>query len=273
MEGIKYTDIEVMSVKNLLINCERNQNFREISNIGTVNRAVVNVVIKDAGGGGDCFYFSMYEALESRGYLELLSNSLGMPGFTDKKDFNIKIRELISDNIDDSVKDMIQHFCETFLIQNMSNVDSLKLSLLTLPVWLQNIIKKHVNIKSCGNIEQVYNLVLREVKASIIIPGNWAGELEVAVIKNMLDTVGIELTVHNRKLSKLIDFEIFSRDIGNIGEIQPHRIVLYNSGELHYQYYLFPKAPVKRNRQGGYYRTKKQKKSKKNRRTKKFRRV
>jgi hypothetical protein len=133
--------------------------------------------------------------------------------------------------------------------------------------------KKHVHIRFCGNIEQVYNLVLREVKASIIIPGNWAGELEVEVIKNMLNTLNIELTVHNKNLTKLVDFEIFSRNIGNIGEIYPHRIVLYNSGELHYQYYLFPKSPIKRNREGGYYRTKKQKKSKKNRRTKKFRRV
>jgi len=258
--GVKYIHIEVMDlqIKSELNNYETSQNFGGISNIG-----VVNVAIKDAGGGGNCLYFSLYEALQSRGYLNMLSESLGMQ-FIDKHDFNIKIRQLIADHVDGVIRDMIQHFCNSVMQRNMPGVESLKISLLAQPLWLQNIIKKHAHIRFCGNVNQVYNLVLEEVKASIKTAGNWAGEIEVQVATNILDTAGIILSVHNTKLSKLIDFEILSR---NLDQVQPHRIVLYNSGELHYQYYLFPRLPIKRNRQGGYRRTKKQKKSRKHRKS------
>jgi len=58
--------------------------------------------VKDAGGGGDCLFFSIYEALKERDLMRKIKISAGS-----KEDFNILMRSLVVNSLDKGTCDTL----------------------------------------------------------------------------------------------------------------------------------------------------------------------
>lgn len=69
--------------------------------------------VKDAGGGGDCFFFSVYEALKERNLMKKIKISAGK-----KEDFNIMMRSIVVNSLDKGTCDTIFFNMQEFSVGN-----------------------------------------------------------------------------------------------------------------------------------------------------------
>jgi hypothetical protein len=120
----------------------------------------VPVKIVDAGGLGDCLYYSIYDALLNQ---QLLKNVNTLLNFQDKESFMIDLR-------------------------------SYNTQLLYFPDWLQKLCRKFID-KNCNTNDEAIKSFIQLSKKYIALKGAWAGQLEFSIIKELLKSVGIYLDV------------------------------------------------------------------------------
>jgi len=206
-----------------------------------------SVKLTDAGGGGDCFYLSVYESLKSQGYLEAFNSAFGPT--PDNISFVKRFRLLISNECESLLKNFYKEMC-TKAAGSPDDFASL-LAINAIPDWLVVIIKKYISTDNLSCLEQdaeTITLFISECQAQITKMGNWAGELETKAAKNILSRIGVYLEIKNRVMPRLA--------------LVPGRIVLCNLGEAHYQYYSY-------NMKGGRKTKKSLRKNRRNRKTRK----
>ena len=174
----------------------------------------VPVTLKDAGGNGNCFYYSLFEALSNRGLLLKTKDILKIS--TSKEGFNTTFREYVSKNmkLDDFVKSM-KHLKTTEL-------DTFKVALEGFP---QDI----VNAFNSSNEADIP----KQIRESMKTPCTYVTQLEVQAIQELL------LEKCNILLHVLSTPWTTSPNQAHALNI-PNRIVLVNLGNEHYQYYEFP---------------------------------
>ena len=166
----------------------------------------------DSGAGGDCFYFTIYDALVERGLLNDFVKSIGLtyarhygviPKFTNnkKQNFNRYLRTLVASRINQSIinnaltlLDDMNEFKEllksnsrnsdeyTSIIHDLSNKTDLS-------IWF---IKDYINYRKKNLNESLHDsrfYVL--VKKTVETPGNEAQQIEISITREILESVGI----------------------------------------------------------------------------------
>lgn len=184
----------------------------------------MSVTLTDAGGGGDCFYLSIHDALESQGYKDAFITAFGAP--SEKNRFVQRLRTLVSNEAEGALKKLYKELCNK-AASSPADFTAL-LGMGALPNWLPPVILKYINIDNLtclDNDNEQMTLFVSEVQGKIVTMGNWAGELEKNAAKSVLARVGVYLEVKNRIMPRLA--------------LIPGRIVLSNMGEMHYRYYRY----------------------------------
>ena len=179
----------------------------------------VPVKIEDAGGLGDCLYYSIYDALLNQ---QLLKNVNTLINFQDKESFMIDLRRKVSENADEPLRVLYTSLCPVFT----SDTESYNTQLLYFPDWLQKLCRKFID-KNCNTNDEAIKSFIQLSKENISLKGQWAGQLEFSIIKELLKSVGIYLDVK-------IDPQTSLYYMNN-------RIVLQNEGGIHYKYYIYSK--------------------------------
>jgi len=144
------------------------------------------VIDTDAGGKGNCFYFSLYEALKERDLIKNLEETYSIGRYVSKETFNKYFRMLISSQLSTDI------MRETFIVlkevfDNNSDLSIAEISHRTeLQSWL---IKDFINSNS--SLMSFTNLV----KKSIMIRGREVQSLEVNLAIKLLALAGISLVI------------------------------------------------------------------------------
>jgi hypothetical protein len=200
------------------------------------------VKIVEAGGGGDCFYFSVFEALQNKGLLDIVSNTFKIP--KDKDGFNLGFRKVLSDSLDDDLKVLIKEVCNVLV-----SGDPIDGILSEQPGYLATILGS----MNLGCLDDIKPILIR-IKEAIKQRGTWAGQIEVAKAKELLEGYcGIYLDIKKRRLYRLFNFD--------------NRIVLFNDGNgRHFQWFKLGAAGgsrrTMRNKRGKNLKTRKQQQQK-----------
>ena len=144
------------------------------------------VIDIDAGGEGNCFYFSLYKALKERDLIKNLEETYRIGRYVSKQTFNKYFRMLISRQLS------IDIMRETFILvkevfDNNSGLSITEISHRTeLQSWLiTDFINSNHSLTSFTNL----------VKKSILISGREVQSLEVNLAIQLLARAGISLVI------------------------------------------------------------------------------
>jgi len=186
----------------------------------------------DAGADGDCFYYSVYDALQAHRLLERVTTHLRIPNT--KEEFVNAIRALISDRSDAELLKLYRQICELHTSEYNSREDfdsHLKES--AHPSWLLKLLREtflrydfesHECIEHANDSVQVLTFI-RKGKRLIRTRGSYTSNIEPFITKQLLNSAGIYLDIKNRKWLRLLNIQ--------------NRIVLRNMMEGHFQYFRF----------------------------------
>lgn len=196
----------------------------------------VRVKLRDAGGRGDCFYFTLYEAMKEKDLLDGLTVTYPELRGT-KRVFVQAFRTLVADHCDEEYTRMYMEMCRTKRQYPETFLELLDWKRSSFPTWLTHISKTYIQSKSCS--KEHLQMFLHAVKQSIRISssrldkegGSYTSELDVQIAKGILQRAGIYLEIKHHEFRTLMDV--------------PNRIVLINQGESHYQYFSFASATSK----------------------------
>ena len=157
----------------------------------------------DAGGGGNCFYFSLYEALTEQRLVKHITQLYGIipkhysnNSFMGKKhNFNKYFRKLIADQITPELLEKyeivrIVSDAVNANVNNNSYIDKSKLDEIAQITQLQPWLI-HDYIKAAGSLP----LFSKHVKKSIRQTNNEVQELEVKIAQQLLSYAEIELKI------------------------------------------------------------------------------
>jgi hypothetical protein len=213
-----------------------NANEKILTLIGEENRGGVppehltDVRAVEAGGGGDCFFYSIHDALVNRKLKDRVDARFGTAGT--KEQFVTLFRAVVANNAGEDLSILYQETCISKIGQ-YSDINEFRSFLQTSenPYWLNTLlIDTFRNYDSrrdgCLVNEPASPEVLkfiRQGKAGITRRTNFVGQLEVAITQRLLQEVGVYLDIKASKFSQLLNIE--------------NRITLYNIGAGHYQYF------------------------------------
>jgi len=213
-----------------------NANEKILTLIGEENRGAVpqeyltDVRAVEAGGGGDCFFYSIHDALVNRKLKDRVDARFGTAGT--KEQFVTLFRAVVANNAGEDLSILYQETCISKIGQ-YSDINEFRSFLQTSenPYWLNTLlIDTFRNYDSrrdgCLVNEPASPEVLkfiRQGKAGITRRTNFVGQLEVAITQRLLQEVGVYLDIKASKFSQLLNIE--------------NRITLYNIGAGHYQYF------------------------------------
>lgn len=170
------------------------------------------VTIRDAGGGGDCFYYSLYEALKESKSIDSTCTFLDLP--KTKSAFVAEFRVLISQNAEEDLRRMLSH---------LKTLDDL-----TIAMQIEEMSNEFQEILQFENIQQIPEKVL-------------IGQLQEAMATRQVFVSEIEVTAARRILQclpKPINLEIFHNPCTEMLN-QKNRIALLNIDTLHYRWFSF----------------------------------
>ena len=185
----------------------------------------------EAGGRGDCLFFSIHDALIQQGLKGKVDEVYSTQGT--KEEFVQKFRTLVADNGLIQVRSFVQSMCAR-LFEYPEDFQSLvNKKEMGLPDWVREILQ--TMDATCLDVPSKYKLI-RNIQDGIRVRGNYAFQVDISIIQNLLKKCGLYLEIKNRAAGfKSLRF------IKN-------RIVLQNLGEGHFRYYAYdlPKS-------GGYF--------------------
>ena len=195
------------------------------------SNSVVSVKLVNVPGDGDCFYASVIAAIKDQripveecfGFELTIQN----------------LRNYISDNIEETAKGIYETY------HSLNNSNTKKSIIEGLASWHKQIIRT-------ANTPAKF---VKDIKAGVRKMNNWAAQMEVEVMKEVLfmcnvildikynDTkytstgLGINSKMGNRKFIK----QYSGNSIPTLSKMRNgmHVITLFNEGESHYQYYAF----------------------------------
>lgn len=180
------------------------------------------VRLVDVPGDGDCFYRSLIMASHEQGILDLLKTCLHIETVSKIIPLIQGLRNYIADNIDSRLINTYQVLKNLYLEDNNT---FLELIHTTFAEW-------HIDVILSSLGEQSQGQFVKQIKEGIRLRGNWASEIEVKFLEEKLSDCGIELNVSNSLIGR-------AHKIKNGREI----ITLYNSSDVHFQYFSFNLEP------------------------------
>ena len=195
--------------------CETELLYHEIINRELIQQSVNNEKIKtgriimgggrfyDAGGDGNCFYYSLYEALENK------KIKLGFLKYNNKEEFNIQLRNYLSQNI--NLNNLINVICN----DKLTDINIFNQKILGFSNEIQNLFR-NMDCKNHTKIIQDYKNIIKQDKI-------WISEPEVTAIKQILKDNNIILRIVNNGINPV--------------NLQANEIMLRNDSEMHYVWY------------------------------------
>ena len=203
-------------------------------NRGQVQQQYLTAVTAvDAGGAGDCFFYSLHDALIDRGLKQQFDTAFGTQGT--KNTFVGKFRNALAENANDALIQRYRTECEN-KIQSYPTPEAYNMYLRASanPVWLTHMLyntfqkstqEQHGCLELKDESPEIQAFVKRG-QAEIKKRGNYIGELEATIAKTLIhDKANIYLDIKSSKRGSLINIK--------------NRIVLYNQGEGHYQFFKY----------------------------------
>lgn len=177
---------------------------------------------------GDCFYSAIYRsAKERQGLLERLSSCVGIQ-HTNEAEFVQGFRNIIADQIVSGRLPSEEEGVDTFDYLSglfISNSNSYAELISSYPKWF-----KEEFSMGLGERETFIQLLASHSRE----PGEWVGEIEVRIVKVLLEPCDISIEVRSN-----IQNNLYKRSQGK------DVLHLYNRSECHYEYFSFVADPVK----------------------------
>ena len=136
--------------------------------------------VKDAGGGGDCFFFSVYEALKERNLMEKIK--IYAPT---KEIFNIMMRSIVVHSLDKGTCDEVFRNMQEF---SVGNDDLRDVFGDTYQSWELGIFNKYRYEHTSDNFCFEWLHYIRQ-------PGIWISNQVVNQVQYILKELGVNLTV------------------------------------------------------------------------------
>jgi hypothetical protein len=187
----------------------------------TLSPKALPTKVIDAGGSGNCFFFSMYEALCDNNLLTDVCDKLKISN--KREQFNLNFRKLLSESqlLEDDYLSTVKRLCELKfgVLQPGDTRSSFDEMLKGLPLQQKTLLKS-LQKKSCGDTDIIVNALKNAIKINKV----WVGEIEVNCVKQILwDECKVVLDIKKRTISPLLP--------------KKNRIVLYNEEENHYKWF------------------------------------
>ena len=195
------------------------------------DRFIHSVIAVEAGGAGDCFFYSLYEALRNSKLKDAVDARFGTAGSNEH--FVSQFRNRVAENAGDYIYRMYEDMCHTKISGSYESPESFQ-------EYLDSRAQDSRITRLIFNTFREYNqhnegcilhtqdspevrAFIQQVQIGIRKRGNYIGQMEYEVAKELLRTINIYLDVKYRKVNRLLHIE--------------NRITLFNIREGHYQYF------------------------------------
>ena len=187
---------------------------------------------------GDCYFSAIFRALEYHKLLDKIFECLKIP-IDSEKEFIKSLRRLVAA----AVKNGAASTTYDSYKENFNNeIETLKLQIESTPEYIQDFLKQKIQEKEKSrNPNKVafytYDEFAKELSKNIKQHNVWAGQLEVLIVKNILELCNI-----------MIDFYTSNKG-GDPPKRLPYNIddkyyiYLYNSREIHWKHYKLTGEP------------------------------
>ena len=163
------------------------------SRINSSNKNKLPVFERDAGGGGDCFFFSLYKALEERNLLKNIMDSYGTFSLN-KNSFNTYFRNLVAEQITTERLTTLIEILQSVVRENQGTSEKELANMVDLQPWLVraylNANRNSTNRNSANRNNERFAI---NVRRSIRQAKNEPQALEIGIATELLSTAGIEL--------------------------------------------------------------------------------
>jgi hypothetical protein len=189
--GTEPTSADVTAASNVMTdrNSENGSEIRRREKEQRIHPSLLTPVREeDAGGGGDCFYYSLYASLEAQSLLDTVCSTFGLGKSRTKEDFNRSFRRYLASQLPSELLSMIDYLCTIPIGSRGIQLGSLSDE--------YQIILRNVTDAQCKNNDYKKDLV-RQLQAATSTDRVWAGQPEVRLTKHLLTTVGIVLHIDN----------------------------------------------------------------------------
>ena len=189
--GTAPTSADVAAASNVMTdhNSENGSEIRRREKEQRIHPSLLTPVREeDAGGGGNCFYYSLYASLQAQSLLDTVCTTFRLGESHTKEDFNLSFRGFLASQLPSELLAMIDYLC-------------------TIPISLRGIqlsslsdeyrgILRNITDAQCKNNDYKQGLV-RQLQTATSTDRVWAGQPEVRFTKHLLTTVGIVLHIDN----------------------------------------------------------------------------
>lgn len=179
------------------------------------------VKLCDAGGNGNCFFYSLYEAAKNTGVLEKITTTFPAVDASSKQLFNETFRTALATYITTHVFEQQYLALKGLYLQNGWGARIGRM----FPEWYS------VFKEGLGDKETFKTQIAQGVSRT----GNYVAEIEVNAARDMLDTSDIWIQSFS-KIPKTMNL----RRVFNGKSL----LNLFNQGEMHWQYFAFIRGGV-----------------------------
>ena len=181
------------------------------------------VQLLDAGGGGNCFFFSLYEAAKNTGVLGKITTQFPAVDTSSKERFNETFRTALATYI--TTHNFAKQY-DGFLSLTDQAIDK--------DDWMEQLKDMFPDwyVKafpfSTKPLDPEY--FKTQIAQGVSQPGNYVGDIEVSAARNMLDECGIWIQSFSKMPTTMNLRRVFNgKSLLN----------LYNQSEMHWQYFAF----------------------------------
>ena len=192
---------------------------------------------------GDCYYSAIYRSAKYHRLLNRLFECLRIP-IDSEKGFIKGLRELVAASIEGGdARSSYESYKENF----ENDLETLELQIENSPDYLQEFINKKIVEKEKSKKVKFYSYeeYAKELSNHIKQHNTWAGELEVLLVKNILESCHIILDFYSSNKGGAPP-KILPMKVGDY-----FYIYLYNYREIHWKHYKLvgelQKTRLKRN--------------------------
>jgi hypothetical protein len=186
------------------------------------------VQLLDAGGGGNCFFFSLYEAAKNTGVLGKIRTKFLAVDTSSKERFNETFRTALATYI--TTHNFAKQYDSFLSLKNQSidKDDWMEQLQSMFPDWY---VKAFPFPDGPRNPEYFKTQIAQGVSQ----PGNYVGDIEVSAARNMLDECGIWIQSFSKMPTTMNLRHVFNgKSLLN----------LYNQSEMHWLYFAFLQGGV-----------------------------
>ena len=181
---------------------------------------------------GDCYFSAIFRALEYHKLLDKIFECLKIP-IDSEKEFIKSLRRLVAA----AVKNGAASTTYDSYKENFNNeIETLKLQIESTPEYIQGFLKQKIQEKEKSRKPNkvafyTYDEFAKELSKNIKQHNVWAGQLEVLIVKNILELCNVIIDFYSSNKGgeppKRLPYNIDDK----------YYIYLYNSREIHWKHY------------------------------------